>query len=580
MIRNIILSIFLVTLFVGCDDFLDYTEHSFYDEPETIFGNYSRTRQFLADIYSKLPTDYDYDGINNNEQNEAMRSAACDEAEFVKQSNKIQDFTNGQWTSSNALDNNWSKYYTGIRSANLFLDQIEGRTFEDYKYNEDYQEEMERYEKFQYEARFLRAFFYFELAKRYGDIPMPQGVVDDVNEINSITRSSFEDVIAFIAAECDAIKDELPVTWSDQVFIETGRVTRGAVQALKARVLLYAASPLHNTTGDKTKWEAAAVAANEFLTNTSLTYGFDGAYYNSSNMANGVFNNRNSAELIFERRQANANKFEIANFPMGFEGAIGNATCPSQNLIDAYQTTDGFDVVLDNGVWSASGSTVFDPANPYDNRDPRLLQSIIVNGKTWAGTTVQTFTGGANGLPLADATPTGYYLKKYVREDIVITGSNINTKEHAWVIFRLAEVYLNLAEAMNEAYGPTAIPAGFTMDAVSALNMVRERAAVGMPTISGVSESELRSIIIKERQVELAFEDHRFWDVRRWRLFDNNNPNKVTEDIYGVEITNNGSVSYDKVLVDDRIWDDKMYLYPIPYNEASINPNLGQNPGW
>ncbi len=574
MIRNIILSIFLLTFITSCEDFLDYTEHSFYDDPETIFGTYNRTRQFLADIYSKLPTDYaSVDG--------AMRSGASDEAEFVKQSNSIQRFTNGQWTSINALDNNWSKYYTGIRSANLFLAQIEGRTFEDYKYNEDYDQEMERYDKFQYEARFLRAFFYLELAKRYGDIPMPEGVINDIDVINSIERSNFEDVIAYIVSECDAIRDELPVTWTNQVFVETGRITRGAVQALKVRALLYAASPLHNTTNDVSKWEAAATAANAFVTNADFAYSFDGTYYNSSNVANGVFNNRNSPELICEVRQANENSFEKKNFPMGFEGANGQATCPSQNLIDAYQTTDGYDVILDNGVWSAPGSAVFDPANPFDNRDPRLLQSIIVNGKSWKGTTVETFTGGLNGLPMADATPTGYYLKKYVREDIEIAGSNAGPKEHAWVLFRLAEVYLNMAEAMNEAYGPTTVPAGFTMDATTALNMVRTRAAVGMPAVSGASQAELRAAIIRERQVELAFEDHRFWDVRRWRLFDNGNANKVTEDIYGIQITNaDGTLSYSKVLVDDRIWDDKMYLYPIPYTETTINPNLGQNPGW
>ncbi len=250
-------------------------------------------------------------------------------------------------------------------------------------------------------------------------------------------------------------------------------------------------------------------------------------------------------------------------------------------MVDAYQTTDGYDVVLNNGVWSAGASTVFDPANPYDNRDPRLLQTVIVNGKTWKGSTVETFSEGANGLPLADATLTGYYLKKYVREDIEITGSNTNSKEHAWVLFRLAEIYLSMAEAMNEAYGPTAIPAGFTMDATSALNMIRTRAAVGMPALSGLSKEDLRSAIIRERQVELAFEDHRFWDVRRWKLLDNSNANSVTENVYGIQITNtNGVLSYSTILVDDRIWDDKMYLYPIPYNENKINPNLVQNPGW
>lgn len=574
MKNKAIISILLAVLFAGCE-FLDYSEQSFYDDSEEIFSNYTRTRQFLADLYGTLPTDFS--SIDN-----AMRSAASDEAEFVKQNANVQKFSNGQWTPSNALDNNWSKYYNGIRGTNLFLSEIEGRTFDEYQYNETYDEEMERFDRFQYEARFLRAYFYFDLAKRYGDIPMPEGVINDVEEINNIAKSDFDDVIAFIVDECDAIHDFLPVTWKGVQFEETGRVTRGAVQALKVRALIYAASPLHNTGGDAAKWEAAAVAANQFLSNVDLVYSFDAEYYNSSDMSKGAFNNRASSGLIFERRQANEFSFEKANFPKGFDGANGNATCPSQNLVDAYQTTDGFDVILDgSGNWSAPGSTVFDPENPYDNRDPRLLQTIIVNGKSWKGTSVETFIGGAHGAPLADVSLTGYYLKKYVREDITIAGSNAAKKEHVWVIFRLSEIYLSLAEAMNEAYGPTAVPAGFTMDAVTALNTVRTRAAIGMPDVAAASKDELRSAIINERRVELAFEDHRFWDIRRLKLHDNGNSNKVTEDIFGIEITNNdGTLSYSKKLVDDRVWNEKMYLYPIPYNETKINSNLIQNPGW
>lgn len=581
MKNKVIISILLAVLFAGCE-FLDHSEHTFFQDSEEIFSNYGRTRQFLANLYGKLPTDFDYDGIANDEQNEAMRSAACDEAEYVKQSHDVQKFTNGQWTPSNSLDNNWSNYFNGIRSANLFLSEIEGRTFDEYQYNETYDEEMERFDRFQYEARFLRAYFYLQLVKRYGDIPMPEGVINNVEEVNNIAKSDFDDVIAFIVDECDAIADFLPVTWKGVQFEETGRVTRGAVQALKVRALLYAASPLHNPGGDASKWEAAAVAANEFLSNTDLTYAFDAQYYNSSNMSQGAFNNRASNGLIFERRQANANLFEKANFPKGFDGANGNATCPSQNLVDAYQTTDGFDVILDgNGNWSAPGSTIFDSENPYDNRDPRLLQTIIVNGKNWKGTTVESFTGGTHGAPLADVSPTGYYLKKYVREDITIAGSNAAPKEHVWVIFRLAEMYLSLAEAMNEAYGPTTTPAGFTMDAVTALNAVRTRAGIAMPALTTASKDELRSAIIRERRIELAFEDHRFWDVRRLKLHDSGNSDKVTEDIYGVEIINNeGTLSYYEKLVDDRIWNEKMYLYPIPYNETKINSNLIQNPGW
>lgn len=574
MKRKILYFLLTFTLITGCE-LLDYSEQSFYDDPEDIFSNFKRTSQFLADIYNRLPTDYSsVDG--------AMRSAASDEAEYVKQNTDVQEFTNGQWSAFNSLDANWANYYSGIRSVNLFLEYINGRTYEEYQYIDTYEDEMARFDKYQYEARFLRAFFYFELAKRYGDVPMPDGVIDDIVVINSIEKTPFDNIITYIVNECDAIRDSLPTDWNDMIYLETGRVTAGAVQTLKVRSLLYSASPLHNPTNDVTKWEAAAAAANEFLINTDFNYSFENVYYNSNDMSQGVFNNRESNELIFERRQGNANSFERSNFPMGFEGANGNATCPSQNLVDAYQTIDGYDVIIDdNGTWSAPGSVVFDPANPYDNRDLRFQQTIIVNGSDWKGSTVETFNGGANGLPVADATPTGYYLKKHVRQDIEISGSNVTTKEHMWVLFKLGEIYLNYAEAVNEAYGPTNVPGGFLMDATTALNNIRSRPAAGLPPVFGLTKDELRSVIIRERQVELAFEDHRFWDVRRWQLFDESNPDNVTEDLYGIEILeDNGNFTYSKILVDDRLWDDKMYLYPIPYKETNINSNLTQNPGW
>ena len=570
-----IISVVLTLLLSSCEEYLSYTEQSFFDDPEYIFNNFDRTQKYLTHMYSRLPVDY-------NSVGGAMRSAACDEAEYVKQSSSIQDFNNGQWASTNALDNKWAHYYQGIRSANFFLQEIEGRTYEDYQYNNTYEDDMARFHYYPYEARFLRAFFYFELAKRYGDIPLVTTVNDDVEEMNNIEKTPFHDIITFIVDECDAVKDSLPVSWSGKVFQETGRVTQGAVYALKSRVLLYAASPLHNPDKDIEKWKAAAIAANEFFNNENLNYSFAEEYYNSSNMAKGVFNNIYSSELIFECRQGKSNGFEKSNFPKGFDGANGNSTCPSQNLVDAYRTSDGFNVILnENGNWTAPGSSVFDPEKPYQNRDPRLLQTVMVNGDSLNDIRVETFVGGAHGAPNPDVSPTAYYLKKYVRQDLKIAGSDAGGKDHAWVIFRLTEMYLNLAEAMNEAYGPNEIPPGFSVNATLALNVVITRPAVGMPGIFGLSKGKLRSEIIHERRVELAFEDHRFWDIRRWRLLDSDNPDKISEDLYGIEITNTGgTLSYSEKLVDDRIWDDKMYLYPFPYMETVINSNLGQNTGW
>jgi hypothetical protein len=552
-----IIPVFMILMLWGCN-FLDYKELDQYSK-EQIFYDFGRTKTILNNAYSYLPTDYG--SIYG-----AQRACATDEAENVYDTTTVQKFNDGSWNSIVTLDDNWSNFYMGIRTANVFLKEADGLVFDPIKYNTDYVQTMQQFQYYKYEARFLRAFYYFELTKRYGSVPLDTTVLTQA-EANSVTQAPFNDLVKFIVRECDSCILKLPVSYSALPNAETGRVTKGAAMALKARTLLYAASPLNNPTNNQAKWIAAAQAAKAII--DAGTYTLPASYASAVNLLT-------SSELIMERRQAAARDYETANTAVGFIGG-NTGTCPSQNLVDAYEMK-----VSGKGITEAGSG--YDANNPYSQagasaRDPRMAVTVLYNGAVWKSPlTVQTWYGGLNAPPTPNATKTGYYIKKYMIESISLNPTNPGTSIHYWVIFRYGEVLLNYAEAMNEAYGPeVAGPAPLTTTARTAVNLIRTRAAMpGFP--AGMLQSDFRTKLRNERMVELAFEDHRFWDIRRWKI----GPSTTT--IKGVNITrvstNPDVFSYSPKVVENRFWDDRMYLYPIPQTEMFINHNLVQNPGW
>lgn len=551
--KNIkLLSVFALFtfLFSRCES-LDYSEATFHSQ-EFIFSIAGNNSAFLTNIYNYLPTDF-------HSINGYMRSNASDDAIHVNDLAIVHKFNDGTWSSVRTLDDQWGHYYAGIRAVNLFLTETDkNRKYEDIQYNDGYDQLMEQYKYYPYEAKFLRAFFYFELIKRYGDVPLVTTVLSK-EEANNLTRSPYGIIVDFIINQCDEISKELPVSFMSVPGTQTGRVTRGAVMALKARTLLYAASPLNNPSNDSEKWIDAALAAKEII---------DSNWYSLDNAYESVVNNLTSTELILETRQGASNSFESANFPIGFEGG-NTGTCPTQNLVDAYEmSTTGQNI--------SDPESGFNPDNPYVNRDPRLSKTILYNGSVFKNKSIEVWDGGLNGPPKLNASKTGYYLKKYVMEAVSLDPTNITTREHVWVLFRFGEVLLNYAEAMNEAFGPTSTGTDqFSLSAIDAVNLVRKRA--GMPNFpGGMTKEEFRIKLMNERRVELAFEDHRFWDLRRWKI------GRSTTDIYGIKITKNqdSTFSYSRKLVENRVWDDKMYFYPIAQRELFINPSLIQNSGW
>ena len=574
-IKLFFITIVMIPLLWSCE-FLNYGELDQYNE-NYMFTYIDQAKACLTYIYSYLPNDFLSIGYSSgNTQSGANRSCASDDAEHAYDIADVQKFNDGSWNAIVTVDAQWSSMYTAIRAANVFLSDTKGATFPEIQYNANYNDLMTAFRVYPYEARFLRAFFFSELIKRYGNVPLDTVRLTGT-EANSVSQASYDDVVKFIVRECDSAIAKLPVTYATPTFIsgETGRATKGAAMALKARTLLYAASPLHNPTNDLSKWVAAATASKAIIDQLGQlgnnTYTPLPAYTSTVNLLT-------SKELIFERREAAARTFETANTAMGFVGG-NTGTCPTQNLVDSYE-------MKATGKGITETLSGYDPTNPYATtgaaaRDPRLAMTILYNGAIWkTPQVVQSYYGGLNGPPTANTTKTGYYLKKYLIESISLAPANPGTAIHFWVIFRYGEVLLNYAEAMNEAYGPEVNgPAPLNnFTALAAVNLVRARTGVAMPAFpAGMTQSAFRDKLRNERRVELAFEDHRFWDIRRWKI------GNQTTAIRGVNITKDpvtSALTYTQKVVETRVWDDKMYLYPIPSTELFINHSLVQNTGW
>lgn len=545
--------IFFVVGFSSCN-YLNFDQSIGFDSQAEVYEVFSRAEQSLTQVYTYL--EHDFGSIDG-----AMRDCATDDAHYVWTNGDIHTYNNGRWSSTNTIDAVWSNYYSGIRTANQFIKSMEETDFSKYKWNSDYQTWADKSKYWVSEARFLRSLYLFELAKRYGDIPLATGIYT-VEDVNLLTKKSFADVIGFIAQECNDVASILPDSYNNVSGKQTGRITKGAALALRARALLYVASPLYSA-DDRQKWITAAKAAKDVMDLGDLYQLVDEE----------TVNNLASKELILERRMASSCEFEKRNFPISFDKG-NTGTCPSQNLVDAFQTKNGYDVTLTENGWQSSDPT-FDPKNPYANRDKRFYKTVLYDGANFKGKVLGCYEGGAEGQPVVGASKTGYYLKKYIMETVDLS-PNEKPAIHTWVLFRYAEVLLNYAEAMNKAYGPQAVEGSFEMTALAALNKVRTR--YGMPQITGISDKkEFQAKLEQEKRVEFAFENQRFWDLRRWMK-----GSEISKGIDGVKIVyEDGSKIYTRVKVENRTWVDKMYLYPIPMNELIKNNNLyPQNGGW
>lgn len=518
----------------------------------------------LNNIYTYVP-----DGFNRIGGD--FLDAGAGDAVPSRYNTAAEGYIRGTVSAINNPDPYWNNSYYGIRRSNIFLKNID---------RVPVAAVTKRYWKA--EARFLRALFYWELLKRYGGIPLLGDTVLGLDDNIKLPRNSFEQTVDYIVNECTLIKDSLrtdPLSTSDW-----GRASKGAAVALKCRVLLYAASPLFNGGGvetnpalrpltgymfaDPTRWQRVVDAVTEF--NALGTY-FKLVTSGTPTAFTSVFTNKMNSEIIFAKQVPNTSTLETTQSPVGY--VIANVrsqglTSPTQNFVDAFPMSTGLGI-------NEAGSG-YDAASPYTGRDPRLAATVFYNSLPWMSRPVETYIGGLDRRNSPAITPiqtrTGYYLRKFLGN--FATATAFSSQSHNFPLFRYAEIILNNAEALNELNQVEA--------AVTQIKLLRSRAGIaagantryGIKT--GIDQIEMRELIRNERRIELAFEEHRFWDIRRWKIADQ----VLTTPLTGMRITNGTTPVFEVVPVATPVFQNRLYHMPIPYEETTKNTTLVQNEGW
>jgi len=568
--------------FTSCEDafgdFLDKQPSNELTE-EQVFDDWSTTMQFHFDTYNFLRH-----GVGRIQR--SWLDAATDLGENSYSDGGVRtSFNIGNYYSAGGaseLTATWEHYYRGIRKCNMLLARIDSVPKASDLSQEKYEIDKLNYKS---EARFLRAFFYWEMFLRYGAIPIVTDVLDPYGDLftgYTIRPSVEEYVVDFILQELQECETGLMSYDDGAKAANAGRISQPMAQALYSRIMLYMASDRYRASSGIT-WSEAAQAAHRFIEDYGALYGlFQGADGKSS-YTNAIlrttYEGQNN-EVIFFRNDVKIGWSAIVDdTPVG-EGGNGGL-CPSQNLVDMYDMIDGSSPFT---VYDATGAPVYNnsyipevndessysEASPWSDRDPRLSATVLHHGSSWGEGVINVIKGQRdNPVGNADATPTGYYVRKYIPEN-VLSANHSGSSYRNWIFIRYAEILLNYAEAMNEVNGPS-------VEVYDALNLIRHRAGITgnvedrTDLIS--SKENMRNFIRKERAVELAFEEHRFWDLRRWNVA----AVALSRPIYGVEISANGAIS--RKVAQERVFEEKMYLYPIP--EAEVwKTDIENNPGW
>ena len=551
-------------------DFLDPKTNALTEE--TVFSDSTRTVSFLFRIYGDVGFSFNkgrWDSHGNTEE-------ATDDAEYrysgTGQKAVVLYSGTGSPTNFPFLEF-WSTPYTNIRRVNLLLQKLPQTPL-----SAKLKAQMAA------EARFLRVWYYNWLLISFGGVPIIKDKVYDITDFVNEPRTSYAECVSYLTSELDAIASQLPTRteYSEQDY---GRITKGACLALKSRILLYAASPLFNGGAETQDANLAKLVSNpaydvnhwQKAADAALAVINSGEYslYKDNTTAPGygfsqVFLNRVNAEYIFfQNRAANRDMEGFYNMPT--RGGGYNAM-PTQNLVDAFP--------MKNGKAITDATSGYDVNNPYKNRDPRFANSIIYNESLYylassnTLSPVYTYEGAASdGFTLAGQT-TGYYTRKLC--DVNISSNSSFNANRGWPLLRYAEILLNYAEAINEAGKPDL--------AYSKLIELRDRAGIepGANNLYGLkadmTKEEMREVIRNERRIELAFEDHRWNDIRRWKtaMVVSNGFNKR------MRIVKTGSTYTYQVTESIRRHNfrPEMYLLPIPDAEVRKAPAMLQNPGW
>lgn len=594
-IKNIILISAAALAFCGCEDFLD-TRIDVFDTIDRLETRSATLTNFANAYYA--PMQYGFETIDGN-----LFAAASDEAVQTAPVSDVSYFNRGLISPNvNPLAYLYKNYYEGIRAAHFFIDYAkDGEEFlalnrdTTTMYNPDgsiyntsnpraYKRDVINLNWQRAEARIAEAYYYAELIKMYGGVP----IIQEAEGGNGLyQQATYEEVVEHIVRLIDENKDKVCLDW--RVMLDetpenkiadvanwnfrdnTGRFDKTSALAIKARVLLYAASPRNNPDNDPAKWERAAEAANELIQTRKAIFekgfGFgEGGrvpqpYTMPVNRKYGDYfiknNSTSDLESIFLIRKVNSSTPERLNYPVGTRGGNSGIT-PSHNLVDSYEYIGA------------------QTANPYVNRDPRMAATIVYNGCEWNGVTdFDQSPGGQFDQKTNGASKTGYYLRKFLAPNLNLVEGG--STDHLWPVFRYAEVLLNYAEAMNEAYGPDADPKGYGMTARQALTEVRNSASTALPAVTAAGKADFRKAVKHERRVELAFEDHRYWDLLRWLDAED----VLNKPIKGAVVRRNnlGGYQYSFTNVENRVFHKRNYYLPFTRKEVTnSNGAITQNP--
>ena len=549
---------------------------------EDVFADWNMATQYHIDTYNYL--------LNGpNRVNNSWLDAATDLSESaistsgVRTSFNIGNYYNGGGGAE--LTSPWEAYYRGIRKCNTTLEYLD-----EVPKNADLTQEQYLKDKMNYksEARFLRAWFYWELFLRYGPVPIVTSRLDPDGDLLSdyTERPTIKEyVVDFILKELKDLESGL-LSYEDydsNKLTYGGRVIQPWARALYSRIMLYMASDRFSKDSGIT-WQQAADAAKRFIDDYGTYYSLvtegTGGYSAYASAVLTTTYDQGNTEVIFFRNNGKIYWGDIQNdTPVGEGGNGGN--CPSQNLVDMYDMKDGSSPFKE---YDATGAPVYgtslipdintvsgyNDATPWTNRDPRFAETVLYNGVQWNGRILNMVKGAAdNPNGNANATPTGYYMRKYIPENI-LAANHVGNNYRNWAIIRYAEILLNYAEAMNEVSGPCP-------EVYNALNLIRHRAGItgNVEDRSDLTSSKerMRNFIRKERTVEFAFEEHRPWDVRRWNVA----KEALSRPIYGIDVDAQGNIT--RKVAQTRVFEERMYLYPIPEGEY-WKTGIENNPGW
>ncbi len=594
------------SMVAACDSFLDKAPEENTSIEQT-FAERAYAERWLYNIYSGIPIEMNFhENVQKNP--------------FVGGSDEMEITSGVAW--SNLINNSsiseasnfdvWGNTAIFTRRCNLFLENIHLTPL-------SAQEAME----WTGEVYFLRALFNFMAVRMYGPIPKYDHSLSIETDFTTIERATFQECVDFIVEDCDSAIAMLPARQQPNLY---GRATAAAAYALKARVLLYAASPLYNGNPDynglvnsageklfpdysRERWQLAADAAKECIDYCEGRLPGTRAEYRLYEAASGdpvdshkqLFLSNWNSEVIYANNVGNNLDFEKCVNPPSENGLSQYA--PTQQMVDAYRMSDGsLPFAMDNrgqveyseagepAVNTLSGYTEVgfvsqnDPAgnyvsgtsNMYVGREPRFYAHINFSGGVWKSRALEMWNTGKDGASVAGAnlSKTGYLMRKYADEGSNTASATPVLSNRSWVWFRLGEIYLNYAEALNEAKDVV------DADVYTYLNKIRVRG--GIPEITGaLSSDEMRQLIRQERRVELAFEAHRFFDVRRWKIAEYTDAGPI----HGMNINAGSSLAdpafYQRTLVEERRFiTPRNYLFPIWRVEREKDPALLQNPGY